>query len=453
MDKQYLDLMEKAKQYSTHYINNIHNMSAFPDELSIQNLSIFDENLPNQSSNMQDVLKLLYENGATATSACIGGRYFGFVTGGLLPIAHASQWITDTWNQNNALYVMSPISSKLESICEKWIIELFKLNKNSAIGLVTGSSNAIICALATARNHIYKKQGYDFVQNGMRNAPKINVVISEQAHVSVKTALTLLGFGKNDIQIAPVDEFGAIIPDKLPEIDSNTLLILQAGNVNGGSFDPINTLCDIAKEKGAWVHIDGAFGLWARTSKKQKYLVEGMEKADSFSTDAHKTLNAGYDCGIVICSDKEALTDTLSSRGEYLQPSENRDGMNYVTEMSRKSRGIILWSILKQLGKQGIEDLIDKLCENTKYFAEKLEEIGYTIVTPPTFNQFIIKAQNPNKTENILNHIQKSKVCWCGNSIWNKEFVIRLSVCSHSTTKSDIDKSLEIFKEAFETYK
>lgn len=444
-DNHYIKLLRKTEKYAEQYIKKAEHMKVVPDKRSINQLSVFEESMPGMSTNPDKVLQLLHTYGENATVAQTAGRYFGFVNGGQLPIAHAADWLASTWDQNSALYVMSPLSSKLEEVCERWIVELLRLPKQTAAGFVSGSSNAILCALAAARNNLLLRQGYNVVENGMRNAPKVRVVLGEQAHVTVWKALSLLGFGVKDIEVAKTDELGCIKVDTLPPLDGNTLLILQAGNANGGGFDPINELCEKANEAGAWVHIDGAFGLWAAASNRKKHLVFGMEKADSWSVDAHKTLNVTYDCGIVLCKDRASLVNALRRNGDYLQFSENRDGTLYTTEMSRRSRVIALWAVLKQLGAEGVEKLIDGLCLHAGYFAEELRKNGFIIENTVCFNQFMVKCETPKQTIDTLKAIQDSGICWCGKSIWNKEPVIRVSVCSHRTTKKDIDKSVQAF--------
>lgn len=296
-ENDYIKLLRKTEQYAERYIRKVKKMRVFPNAENINQLSIFDESMPVISTSPDKVLHLLHTYGENATVAQTAGRYFGFVNGGQLPISHAADWMASTWDQNSAFYVMSPLSSKLEEICERWIVELLRLPKQTACGFVSGSSNATLCALAAARNNLLLRQGYNVVENGMRNAPKVRVVLGEQAHASVWKALSLLGFGSNDIEVAKTDGRGCIIVDTLPSLDNNTLLILQAGNANGGGFDPIDELCEKANQVGAWVHIDGAFGLWAAASNRKKHLVFGMEKADSWSVDAHKTnaRNLGFD--------------------------------------------------------------------------------------------------------------------------------------------------------------
>lgn len=446
------ELLEQAKKYSYDYIDRLEEMDVYPSATAISNLSIFDESLPEEVCSPSSVIDMLNTYGSKAAVAQSGGKYFGFVCGGILPVSLASKWLSDTWDQNSALYVLSPIASKLEEICEKWIVELMRLPQETAAGFVSGSSTAIICALAVARNEILLKQNWNVSKQGLFGAPNIRVVLSEQAHSSVFKALALLGLGKDRVQLAPVDEQGRISLQKLPFIDQNTLLIVQAGNVNSGAFDPLDELCEIANKAGAWVHVDGAFGLWAAASRNKYDLIKGYEKADSWSVDAHKTLNAPYDCGIVLCKNRSALVRTMQATGSYIQYSDNRDSMLYTPEMSRRARSIELWATLKYLGRNGISELIDRQCDHAKYFAERLEESGFIILNKVVFNQILIKCETEDKTIAMLKKIQSSGECWCGGAVWNNEPVIRISVCSWQTTKQDIDDCVETFKKCKENF-
>ena len=448
MTEEYKDLLNQVTAYSSEYIGGLEEKRAYPAPEQLAMLKEFVEPLPESGTKAAEVLELLHHVGSPATTAQTGGRYFGFVSGGLLPVAHGAAWLSDTWNQNGALYLMSPAASQLEQVCESWVRELFGLPNDTALGLVTGSSNALICALAAARNELYHRRGYDLTAKGLRNAPQLRVVLGAGAHSAVRSALSILGFGSEELEVVPVDRLGRIIPEKVPTLDDRTLLILQAGNVNGGAYDNFDTLCDMAHDSGAWVHIDGAFGLWAACSRKYRHLTGGFEKADSWVTDAHKTLNAGYDCGLVLCRYREALAAALAASGSYIAYSEGRDGMRYSTEMSRRTRGVMLWAVLKQLGREGVERLIDRLCDNTAYFAEKMQSAGFVLINPPQFNQFMLRCESEEETKQLLKTVQDSGVCWCGSSIWEGQFVIRVSVCSHATTREDIDKSVEAFKNA-----
>jgi len=438
-------LFEKAKEYAYEYLDNIKDMEVFPCQDSLSMLDKFSEPMPASPGIPQEIIKLLHEVGSKATVAQTGGKYFGFVNGGVTPVALAAKWLADVWDQNSALYVMSPISSKLEELCEKWIVELLGLKEDTAAGFVSGSSTAIICGLAAARNDLLLRQGWDVTEKGLFGAPHIRVVIGQQAHSSVWKALSILGIGKGNVTIVPTDERGRMRADALPQLDRNTLVILQAGNVNGGAFDPINEICDIANKANAWVHIDGAFGLWAAACEKTRYLTKGIEKADSWSVDAHKTLNAPYDCGIVLCKKRSALLNTLQAAGSYLQYSENRDGMLYTTEMSRRARSIELWATLKYFGKSGIDALINHLCDMTELFANGLKEKGFIIENEIVFNQILVRCENEYQTTELLKKIQSSRVCWCGGAMWENKPVIRISVCSWQTTEVEIKECVELF--------
>lgn len=445
-------LMETVASYAKEYLDSVMDRPPFPDDESVAGLEVFDEPLPDAGMETSEILEMLHRFGSPATTAQTGGRFFGFVNGGLLPASLGAQWLVDTWNQNTALYNMSPAASYIEDVCEKWVVDLFGLPAGTALGLVTGSSNAMICTLCAARDELLRRQGWDQGSRGLRNSPGIRVVLGEGAHSAVLSALSVLGIGKDEMEFVPADSMGRMRADLLPALDSRTLLILQAGNVNGGAFDDFETLCAKGREAGTWIHIDGAFGMWAACSKKYSHLTRGIELADSWSTDAHKTLNAGYDCGLALCRDREAFTRAMQASGAYIAYGENRDNMRYTTEMSRRARGVILWAVLKSLGRSGVEALVDQLFDMTEYFASELDkagrEAGFSLVNPPVINQFMVKAGTPEKTRAMLKEIQSGGVCWCGGSVWEGEPVIRVSVCSVATTKEDIDMSVKEFVRA-----
>jgi len=439
------ELFEEAKKCAYDYIESVKNMDVFPSYNSLSKLDTLSESIPTNSGSPQEIIKLLHEIGSKNTVAQSGGRYFGFVNGGITPVALAAKWLSDAWDQNTALYVISPIAAKLEELCEKWIVELLSLPENTAAGFVSGSSTAIICGLAAARNELLSRQGWDVSEKGLFGAPPIRVVIGQQAHSSVWKALSMLGLGKGNAEVVHADEQGRMQIDRLPPLDSNTLLIIQAGNVNGGAFDPINELCNVANKVNAWVHVDGAFGLWAAACENTQHLTQGIEKADSWSVDAHKTINAPYDCGIVLCKQRSSLANTMQAAGSYIQYSENRDGMLYTPEMSRRARSIELWATLKYFGKSGIDELINHLCELTKYFALMLENNGFIIENEVVFNQIVMRCNNSDETTKLLKGIQSSGKCWCGGATWNNKPVIRISVCSWQTTTNDIDECIKLF--------
>ena len=441
------ELFEQARLYAYDYIDHIKTMDVFPSEDALESLNEFNENMPTQRSSADDVLKMLHDCGSGGSVAYGGGKYFGFVNGGALPIALASRWLSDTWDQNAALNVMSPIASKLEEICEKWLVELLGLPLGTVAGFVSGSSVASLSAITAARNKLLLNQGYDVHAKGLFGAPQIRVVVGAHVHSSLWKVFSMVGIGKEMVEIVPVDHQGRMIADKLPALDDKTLVIAQAGNVNGGAFDPLDEICSIANKARAWIHIDGAFGLWAASSSKRNYLTKGIEKADSWSVDAHKTLNVPYDCGVVLCKDKTALVSALQANASYIEFSDKRDGMLYTPEMSKRARGIELWAALKYLGKSGVSELVDGLCDHAAYFAEKLNENGFAVLNDVVFNQILIQCDTPNMTTATLKNIQASGTCWCSGAVWFNEPVIRISVCSWQTTREDIDDCVKTFVE------
>jgi len=442
------ELFEQAKSYAYAYLDSVFDRNVFPTGEAINSLQIFDEPLPAAPGDPGEILRWLHEYGSPATSTITGGRYFGFVNGSSVPTSLAARWLSDVWDQNAALYVISPIASQLETTCEKWLVDLLELPSGTAAGFVSGTSSATLCGLAAARNELLKGQGWDVNAEGLFGAPAIRVILGEQAHATVFKALALLGLGQARVETVPVDDQGRMIPDRMPELDAGCLVITQAGNVNSGAFDPIAGICKRARNVGAWVHVDGAFGLWAAASRSRKYLTQGIEMADSWSVDAHKTLNSPYDCGIVMCKQREALVSAMQATASYILYSDKRDGMHYTPEMSRRARVVELWATLKAIGKDGVEELVDRLCDRAGQFADLLRQQGFHILNDVVFNQVLVACDTPEQTKATLDNIQASGECWCGGALWNGEPVIRISVCSWATTSEDVERSVAAFIKA-----
>jgi glutamate/tyrosine decarboxylase-like PLP-dependent enzyme len=442
------DVFEQAKTYAYEYLDHILERDVFPSQAALANLKAFDEALPETPGDPHEMLKLLHEYGSPATVATTGGRYFGLVIGSVFPPVMAVKWLADVWDQISTLYVTSPILAKLESLCEKWLVEILGLPEGSVAGFVSGTSMATMCGLAAGRYELLKRAGWDVNAQGLFGAPPIRVVVGAEAHGTVFKALALLGLGKDRVEWVPVDEQGRMLASQVPALDSNTLLILQAGNVNSGSFDPIDEICEQAQAAGAWVHIDGAFGLWAAASRSKKGLTKGLEKADSWSVDGHKTLNTPYDSGIILCKKPEALAAAMQAVGSYILYSDNRDGMLYTPEMSRRGRAVELWATLKVLGKSGVEELVDGLCERAQQLAGQLNAQGFHILNEVVFNQVLVTCDTPEQTLATLKTLQQSGDCWCGGAKWHDTPVIRVSVCSWATTPEDINRSVDAFIKA-----
>ena len=438
-------IFEQAQDYAFDYVDKIRERNVFPTDDAIADLDKFTGVLPQTTGEAAEILKLLNQYGAPATVAQTGGRYFGFVDGGVLPISLAARWLSDFWDQNAALYAMSPLASKLEEICESWVRELLGLPERVVAGFVSGSSLAIFCGLAAARYRIFLNNNWDINGKGFYGAPRVRIVAGRHAHGTVVKAVALLGFGIENIEWVETDSEGRIAASKIPELDDSTILILQAGDVCSGAFDPFEEIITKANKAKAWTHIDGAFGLWAAASSKLTHLTRGIENANSFSVDGHKTLNTPYDCGIVLCDDEEALTSALHASGSYIMNSEHRDGMLYTPEMSRRSRSVELWSVLQYLGKEGVDELIYGLHLRAVQLAGELRAEEFKILNDVVFNQVLVACDTDVLTHQTLGNIQQSGECWVGGASWDGKAVIRISVCSWVTSESDIIRTVNAF--------
>ncbi|MDF1698633.1 MAG: aminotransferase class V-fold PLP-dependent enzyme [Saprospiraceae bacterium] len=441
-------IFELAKKYAYEYIDGMDSMDAFPKEETLRLLHHFDESLKDESSSAEEIITQLHQYGSPTTTAQSSGRYFGFVNGSTIPVSVAAKWVSDVWDQNGGLFYTSAINSKLEQVCETWLKDIFNLPPSTVAGFVSGTSTANLCAIAAARFALLKKQGWDVNENGLMGCPPIRIVVHDQTHSSIKKTLALLGLGKKSIEWIPTDQQGRILVDQLPKLDSNTLVILQAGNVNSGAFDNFEAVCTQANKADAWVHIDGAFGLWAAASKSLNFLTKGIEKASSWAVDGHKTLNTPYDCGIVLCKEKDALISSMQATGEYLEYSHQRDPILYTNEMSKRARAIELWATLKYLGKSGIDELVTSLHKNALTLSKQLGSSGFKIVNEVVFNQVLVACENEKETLKCLDNLKKSGTIWLGGSTWQGESVIRISVCSWYTDKSDIQKTIQTFIKA-----
>jgi len=322
------------------------------------------------------------------------------------------------------------------------------LSESTVAGYVSGSSLSIFCGLAAARQRNFARLGWDINRSGFIDAPRLRVVASQQAHGTVSKAIALLGFGIDNVEWVPADAEGRIETAAVAELDASTILVLQAGNVNSGAFDDFETLCRRAREADAWVHVDGAFGLWAAAAAELRHLTRGIELADSWSFDGHKTLNTPYDSGVIMCRDRDALVNALHAAGAYITYSDKRDGMLHTPEMSRRSRIVELWAALKYLGKSGIDDLVYGLHRRANQFARELEQQGFEILNEVVFNQVLVACDNDAETERTIELIQQSGECWVGGTAWRQRKVIRVSVCSWATTAADVSRSVRAFVEA-----
>ncbi len=441
-------LLSLTKSFAIEYYEGLNTRKVFPESDLLENLSVFNEQLQQNTIDPADTIKMLHQFGSPATTASAGRRYFGFVIGGSQPAALAANWIAGAWDQNAGLHVTSPVSAYLEEVATRWLLQVLPVAKESVIGFTSGVTMANFCGLAAARHSILKKHGWDVQEFGLNGAPLIKVVVSADAHGSLLKAISLLGLGRGRVIKVPVDDQGKMIPEKFPEVDADTIVCLQAGNVNTGSFDPADKIIPIAKSKGAWVHVDGAFGLWAGAAGKYSYLTKGYDEADSWATDAHKWLNVPYDSGIVICKKPDDLRAAMSMSAGYLDQSGSRIPYQYTPELSRRARGIEIWAALKTLGVKGVDDLITRTCELAKQFSQKLKSNGINILNDVVLNQVLVSFGSDERTNEVMKALQDDGTLYCSGTIWNGHPAMRISVSSWATTEEDIEICVDAVKRA-----
>lgn len=436
------DLLREAADRAMTYLQNLGSRSVFPSSATVSRLRDMGGKLPDTPVDAEKVLALLDEIGSPATVASAGGRYFGFVVGGSLPIALAANWLATAWDQNAMSGVSSPVASRIEEIVIPWLLDLLRLPADCAGAFVTGAMMANFTALAAARHAVLKKHGWDVESDGLAGSPPVTVVVSEQAHPTLLKAASLLGFGYKRLVEVPVDEQGRMRTADLPTISGPTILCIQAGNVNTGAFDPAEEICREAKAAGAWVHVDGAFGLWAAAGPSRRYLTTGIAEADSWATDAHKWLNVPYDSGIAFVRDRTSLEATMMPPVAYLSDGSIREPWKYTPEASRRARGIEIWAVLYCLGRSGVADLIERTCNHARRFAKGLREAGYAVLNDVVLNQVLVSFGSEDKTQRVLKAIEDDGTCWCSTASWHGQAVLRISVSSWATTDADVQQSL-----------
>lgn len=437
------ELLQSAAVRASAYLENLDGRSVAPTPLALQRLAELDEPLPDQTCEPETVLALLDDIGSPATVATAGSRFFGFVVGGSLPAALAANWLAGAWDQNAGLITLSPIAAKLETVAMRWLLDVLGLPADAGVGFVTCATTANFAALAAARHALLQKEGWDVEAQGLFGAPPITVIVGDEVHVSILKALMMLGLGRDRVVRVPVDGQGRMRADALPKISGPTIVCIQAGNVNTGAFDPAADICDAAHEAGAWVHVDGAFGLWAAASPQYEHLAKGLEQADSWGTDAHKWLNVPYDSGLVFCRNEEHLRAAMSVRAAYLVQSENREPTDYTPDFSRRARGVEVWAALRSLGRDGLADMIERTCRHARRFAEGLQAAGYTVLNDVVLNQVLVSFGDAETTRRVIAGIQTEGTCWCGGTVWQGQTAMRISVSSWATTEEDVERSLE----------
>lgn len=435
-------LLADAAARAATYLEGLPSRTVAPSAEAVAALSHFDQPLPEHPREPSRVLQDLDEFGSPATGASAGGRYFGFVIGATLPAALAANMLATSWDQNAALTVISPTTARLELIALRWLLDALHLPPTCAAGFVTGATIANFTGLAAARHSLLRRAGWDVEEQGLFDAPPLNVIVGDEVHVTVLKALAMLGLGRARVTRVLADDQGRMRADRLPPLDERTIICLQAGNVNTGSVDPLATIIPRARDAGAWVHVDGAFGLWAAAVPSRAALVAGAENADSWALDAHKWLNVPYDCGVAIVRDKDALRGATAVSAAYLVQGAEREPSEYVPELSRRARGVDVWAAMASLGRSGIAEMIERNCRQATRFANGLRDAGYEILADVVLNQVLVSFGDDETTRRVISGIQSDGTCWCGGTVWQGRTAMRISVCSWATTDEDVELSL-----------
>jgi glutamate/tyrosine decarboxylase-like PLP-dependent enzyme len=436
-------ILDEAARRARAYLDTLGSRPVAPSGAAVEGLSELDEPLPSEASDPAETLALLDRTVSPATMGVAGPRFFGFVCGGSLPVTLAANWLAGAWDQNTALSAVTPGVARLEEIALRWLVELLDLPAGTGAGFVTGATVANFAALAAARHVVLARAGWNVEADGLFGAPAITVITGEEAHPTLLKSLGMLGLGRNRVVRVPVDDQGRMRADALPAIKGPTILCLQAGNVNTGAFDPFGRLIEAAQAAGAWVHIDGAFGLWAKAAPSLRHLAHGLERADSWATDAHKWLNVPFDSGLAFSRDAGALHAAMAITAEYLPTATpNRNPSDYTPELSRRARGVEVWAALRSLGRAGLAELVERNCRQARRFAEGLRAAGYAVLNEVVLNQVLVRFGDAQKTRAIVTALQRDGTCWCGTTVWQGHTAMRISVSSWATTDADVERSL-----------
>ena len=435
-------LLRAVTERALRYLEQLDGRPVAPGSPAVERLAALGGPLPEGPIDPAVVLALLDEVASPATVASAGGRYFGFVTGGSLPAALAASWLAAAWDQNAFSSAMSPAAAAIEAIALRWLLELLALPAESAGAFVTGATMANFTALAAARRAVLEAVGWDVDAQGLSGAPPVTVVVGAQAHPTVLKALGLLGLGRARVAVVAADGQGRMRADALPALGGPAIVCVQAGNVNSGAFDPVGAICAAAHHARAWVHVDGAFGLWAAAAPQRAHLTAGIADADSWATDAHKWLNVPYDSGLAFVRDAAALRGAMTVTAPYLPRGAAREPADYTPEASRRARAVEVWAALRSLGRAGVADLIERTCRHAARFAEGLERAGYAILNEVVLNQVLVSFGDEAQTRAVIARIQEDGTCWCGGTVWQGRAAMRISVSSWATTEEDVERSL-----------
>jgi glutamate/tyrosine decarboxylase-like PLP-dependent enzyme len=451
------DLLNYAAQQAMDYLEGLPERHVAPTAKTADLLELLGGPLPDESTPAMETIEVLSraaaEGGVIASS---GPRYFGYVIGGTLPVSIAADWMASAWDQNAGAFDLGPAVAVAEHTAAHWLVELFGLPEETTVGFPTGCMMANAAALASARHHVLAKASWDVERDGLAGAPKVHVVAGGARHATIDIALRYLGFGTSATRIVPADDQGRMRVEELEPVldrcEGPIIVCAQAGEVNTGAVDPLEQIIEIAHQHGAWVHVDGAFGLWAAASEKLRPLVKGIDKADSWASDAHKWLNVPYDCGLVFVAHPEAHRGAmLDTHAGYLPafgtPGE-RDGTQFVMDFSRRARSLPVWAALRSLGRAGVVDLVDRCCVLARRFAKKLAATpGIKVLNDVVLNQVLLRfADDDDLTRDVVARIKASGVCWFGGTVWDGKAAMRISVSSWQTTEADVDRCVKTIR-------
>ncbi len=446
-------IIRDAAQRATDYMasGNERSIGASPE--AQQALLAMHTALPEERTDPAAVLAALDAFGSPATTIQGQGRYFGFVNGGIEPAAQGAAILTGAWDQNVALPIMSPAVAHLDAQAARWVVELLGLPSESVATFCGGATVANFSCIVAARDALLHRAGWNMAKNGLQGAPTVRIVASAEAHISVLKSLRLAGFGTDGVTFAPTDDCGRIIASEFPDVDSLTIVMLQAGNVNTGYSDPFADIIPRIHDQGGWVHVDAAFGLWAAVSPTRRRSVAGVELADSWATDAHKWLNAPYDSGIAICARRDDLHRAMMIDAPYLATDAERPLMHLSIQMSQGARGVLTWAVLAAQGRSGIVDLIDRTCDHAAKFASLLADGGAQVLAPPIINQALVRFDDDDTTNAVIAAVQADGTCWIGGTLWHGMRAMRLSVSDMATTSDDIEQSAAAILRCWHTVK
>jgi len=444
-------LLADTASYAADFLEGLHERpvpaAAGVDELR----AALGGRLPEGPADPREVVAQLASAAEPGVVAIPSGRYFGFVIGGAVPASLAADWLTSVWDQNAGLYVAGPSAAVVEEVAGAWMIELFGLPKDVSFGFVTGCQMAQVTALAAARHHVLERVGWNVEERGLVGAPPVHVVAGEERHTTIDRALRFLGLGTACVVPVAADGQGRMDPGALREtlgrIEGPTIVCAQSGNVNTGSCDALDEIAPAVREAGAWLHIDGAFGLWAAVSPRLRHLVRGAELADSWSTDAHKWLNVPYDNGIAFCAHPDAHSAAMGTRASYLIHADRdgpRDQLDWNPEFSRRARGFTVYAAIRSLGRSGIVELVERCCSHARRFGEALgAEPGVEVLNEIVLNQVLVRFGGDEHTRAVIERVQDDGTCWMSGTTWHGKAAMRISVSNWSTTEEDVDRSVE----------